>query len=180
MQSRFALPPRTLRLPRARQAGIALALLLVAALALRRAQNPLHGLMLLGFGAVFVLLAAEDLRSRLLPNRLTLPAIAAALVLAGAWPGHGWPSSLAGGAVGFALMLAAFLLLPGFGAGDVKLCGLIGLVCGWPLVLTALTLGVFCNGIAGLALLLSGRAGRRSVMPYGPGLILGALLVLLR
>ncbi len=177
MQSRFALPAPTIRAPRWRDAA---ALLFVGTFALRRAESPLHALLLLGFSSVLVLLAAEDLHSRLLPNRLTLPAIAAAVLLAGAWPAHSWAASLAGGAAGFALMLAAYLLLPGFGAGDVKLCALIGLLIGWPQVLAALTLGVFCNGVVGIALLASGRAGRRSVMPYGPGLILGALLVLLR
>ncbi len=179
MQSRFARPLWPAR-PTVRQAAVAAALLPIALLALRRTENALQLALLAGFGAVLVLLAAEDLRSRRLPNALTLPAIGCAVVLAGAWPGHGWQASLAGGAAGFGLMLAAFVLLPGFGAGDVKLCALIGLLVGWPLVLTALTLGVFCNGLCGLALLASGRAGRRSVMPYGPGLILGALLVLLR
>src|SRR5581483_3887323 len=180
MMQDHSVPARRVARLSLRPVAIATALLVLTGLALHRAENALHLVLLLGFGSVLILLAAEDLRTRLLPNRLTLPATVVAIAVAGAWPGHGWQASLAGGAAGFALMLAAFLLLPGFGAGDVKLCALIGLLAGWPLVLTALTLGVFCNGLGGLALLVSGRAGRRSVMPYGPGLVLGALLVLLR
>lgn len=178
IQSHPATPAPVAR-PSRRTVATAAALAAVWLLALLRAENALHLALLLGFCTVLVLLAAEDLRTRLLPNRLTLPSIAAATALAGAWPGHSWQASLLGGAAGFLLMLAAFVLLPGFGAGDVKLCALVGLIVGWPLVLTALTLGVFCNGLGAIVLLVSGRAGRRSVMPYGPGLILGALLVLL-
>ena len=158
-------------------AGLWAALLPLCAM---HARSPLHFLLLAGFSSVLVMLAVCDATTMLLPNRLTYPAAIAALALGWAWPSHGFAATIAGGLAGYAIMFALFAFVPGFGAGDVKLCALIGLLAGWPLVLTALTLGVFCNGLGGLALLVSGRAGRRSVMPYGPGLILGALLVLLR
>ncbi len=40
-------------------------------------------------------------------------------------------------------------------------------------------LGVVVNGVLALLLIASGKAGRRTAMPYGPGLALGAVLVLL-
>ena len=151
----------------------------VTGLAVHRADNPLHFAMLASAGLLLVALAACDLTTMLLPNRLTYPGLVAAVLLAGAWPDHSWVSSLAGGAAGGAIMLALFLLVPGFGAGDVKLCALIGLLVGWPHVGVALIAGVMVSGVVALTGLLSGKLGRRDSMPYGPGLIAGALYVLL-
>lgn len=155
------------------------AMLAVAGLALRRAESPLHFLMLAAASVLLVALAASDARTMLLPNRLMYPGLAGALLLAGAWPGHTWASSLMGGAAGGAVMLVLFLLVPGFGFGDVKLCALIGLLVGWPQVLGALLAGIVCSGLVAVALIVLGKAGRRTAMPYGPGLVAGALYVLL-
>ena len=151
----------------------------VTGLAVHRAETPLHFAMLASAALLLVALAACDLTTMLLPNRLTYPGLTAALLLAGAWPDHSWISSLAGGAAGGAIMLALFIIVPGFGASDVKLCALIGLLVGWPHVLGALATGVVCNGLVALALVAAGRAGRRATMPYGPGLVIGALIALL-
>jgi leader peptidase (prepilin peptidase) / N-methyltransferase len=157
----------------------ALAGVLVSGLALHRAHSPLHFLLLGGASLLLVALAASDAATMLLPNRLMYPGIAAALLLAGAWPDHTLAASLAGGAAGGAFMLALFLVMPGFGVGDVKLCLLIGLLVGWPHVLTAIVAGIFCSGFVALAGILSGRLRLRGSMPYGPGLVAGALYVLL-
>lgn len=148
-------------------------------LAARHAHSPLHFLLLAGFSALLVLLAVEDATTMLLPNRLMFPGIAAAALAAGLWPDHSWLSSLEGGATGFALMLVLFLVLPGFGAGDVKLCGLIGLLVGWPHVFSAITAGIILSGVVALVGLATRRVSLRSAIPYGPGLIAGALLMLL-
>ncbi len=148
-------------------------------LALHRAQSPLHFLLLAGASLLLVALAASDAATMLLPNRLMYPSLAAALLLAGAWPDHGAASALIGGAAGGAIMLALFMAVPGFGAGDVKLCALIGLLAGWPHILTAIIAGIFFSGVVALAGIISGRLRLRSSMPYGPGLVAGALYVLL-
>ena len=176
----MAVSPAGLMPPRGRTAlPFTAAVLLVSGLALRRAESPLHLAMLVGASLLLVTLAACDAATLLLPNRLIYPGLTAALLLASAWPQRSWPSSLAGGAVGGAVMLVLFVVVPGFGAGDVKLCALIGLLVGWPHVLTALIAGMICSGLVGGLLVLSGRAGRRSTMPYGPGLVVGALYALL-
>jgi leader peptidase (prepilin peptidase)/N-methyltransferase len=87
--------------------------------------------------------------------------------------------SVAGGVAGAGIMLAAFLILPGFGFGDVKLGALIGLIVGFPAVLTALLAGMVLGGIGAAAMLLSGRAKMRSAIAYGPYLASGAILGLL-
>ncbi|WP_196880633.1 prepilin peptidase [Arthrobacter sp. CAN_A214] len=132
-----------------------------------------------------VLLAAIDLRSKLLPNALLLPfagATAAVLGLA-AVTGAGW-QPLSGAALGAALMFGFYLLLAlmspaGMGMGDVKLAAVLGLYGGYagllPWLITLLG-GFLFGGLAGLAVLLSRRGDRHAVFPFGPGMLLAAFL----
>lgn len=89
--------------------------------------------------ASFTALAAIcDLRTKKLPNGLTVPAFAAALMFhtaLGGW--SGLAGSLAGFATGFGILLVLWLI-GGGGAGDVKLMGALGAWLG-----VKLTLAVF-------------------------------------
>ncbi|GAB2912649.1 hypothetical protein GCM10027028_05880 [Streptomyces sundarbansensis] len=131
-----------------------------------------------------MLLAVVDRRVHRLPDPLTLPLAAAAVLLLGGaalLPGHAgsWTSGLLGGLTlgGFYFLL--FLINPnGMGFGDVKLALALGVVLGW-YGWSVLFLGGFAGflfGAAyGLALLLLRRAGRRTGIPFGPFMIAGAL-----
>ncbi|MFD5201724.1 prepilin peptidase [Streptomyces sp. NPDC058375] len=142
----------------------------------------------LALAPVAVLLAVVDRRVHRLPDPLTLPLAAAAVLLLGGaalLPGHAgsWTSGLVGGLVlgGFYLLL--FLINPnGMGFGDVKLALALGVALGW-YGWTVLFLGAFAGflfGAAyGLALVLLRRAGRRTGIPFGPFMIAGALTGLL-
>lgn len=103
-------------------------------------------------GAVILCCVASwwDLRTRRIPNGLTVPALVAALCLHGA---HGAGQGLlvsAGGA-----LAAGVLLLPGYllrftGAGDVKLLMAVGAFLGFPSALTAGLLALLVGGLLGL------------------------------
>lgn len=93
--------------------------------------------------------------------------------------------------VGFAAaaaLFAGFYVLAGllyrnvrvvpFGLGDVYLAAMIGAMTRWPDVLPALIYGVLLAGVISVVLLVSRRATRKQVIPYGPYLCLGALLAL--
>jgi leader peptidase (prepilin peptidase)/N-methyltransferase len=166
------------KLDRERLLGLVAAVLAVV-LAAHRAESVLHFLLLAGCSLLLVALAAEDAATMLLPNRLMYPGILAALLVGGLWPDQSLLATLEGGAAGFLIMLTLFVVLPGFGAGDVKLCALIGLFVGWPHVLGAILAGVTCSGLVALAGVVTRRLSLRSTMPYGPGLVAGALLVAL-
>lgn len=132
-----------------------------------------------------VLLATVDRRVHRLPDPLTLPLAAAAVLLLGGaalLPGHAgsWTSGLLGGLVlgGFYLLL--FLINPnGMGFGDVKLALTLGVALGW-YGWEVLFLGGFAGflfGAAyGLGLVLLRRAGRKTGIPFGPFMIAGALV----
>ncbi|MFJ2853994.1 prepilin peptidase [Streptomyces rubiginosohelvolus] len=138
----------------------------------------------LALAPVAVLLAVVDRRVHRLPDPLTLPLAAAAVLLLGGaalLPGHAgsWTSGLLGGLAlgGFYLLL--FLINPnGMGFGDVKLALALGVALGW-YGWTVLFVGGFAGflfGAAyGLALVLLRRAGRSTGIPFGPFMIAGAL-----
>jgi leader peptidase (prepilin peptidase)/N-methyltransferase len=142
----------------------------------------------LALAPVAVLLAVVDRRVHRLPDPLTLPLTAAAVLLLGCaalLPGHAgsWTSGLLGGLAlgGFYLLL--FLINPnGMGFGDVKLALALGVALGW-YGWTVLFLGGFAGflfgAVYGLSLVLLRRAGRRTGIPFGPFMITGALTGLL-
>lgn len=107
-------------------------------------------------GAVLLSVVAgwTDLRSRRIPNWVTVPGLLAGLaantVLSG-W--GGLKTSLLGAAVGLALLLP-FVLLRSLGAGDWKLAGSLGAFAG-PGILMDLLLGsVFVAGVMAVALVI--------------------------
>jgi prepilin peptidase CpaA len=103
--------------------------------------------------AVAVVAAAWDVRTRKIPNILTLGGALVIVLLhgyAGGWSAVG--SSLAGWALGVALF-SPFFALGGLGAGDVKLLGLVGACLGplaavWVALYTSIAGGVMALVVA--------------------------------
>ncbi|GAA3077518.1 prepilin peptidase [Streptomyces glomeratus] len=129
-----------------------------------------------------VLLATVDFAVHRLPDALTLPLAAAALVLLGVaevLPGASgsWTSALLGSLILGACYFVLFLLSKGFGFGDVKLALVLGAVLGWygwPIVLVGTFAGYLFGALYGVGLILARRAGRKSSIPFGPFLMAGA------
>lgn len=148
--------------------------------------------------AVFILITIIDLEHRLILWVVIVPAAAGALLIGLLDPARGWQKTLLGAGAGYGLMTLVFLLAQGymwlagqmrgepltevaFGGGDVNLAGLIGLVVGWSGVVVALLIAVASGGLFSLAYLIVQSARRRynphTPIPYGPFLILGAVVV---
>ena len=73
--------------------------------------------------------------------------------------------------------LLAFIYPAGMGFGDVKLAGLIGLYLGWlgwGSLLVGAFLGFLLGAVVGIALMVRGRAGRKTKIPFGPFMLMGA------
>ena len=162
-----------------RQAAVVVALPLLFVLLAGRAGDSRAALLAGLFAAVLVLLAVVDWEQRRLPNMVVLPALAAAVALS-AQP----LAAVVAAALAFVVFLGLFALGrrlygPGaLGMGDVKLAALVAAVVGLPAAGTALLLGVLLAGGAAAVWLLSGRAGRGALLPYGTFLALGGLVVL--
>jgi leader peptidase (prepilin peptidase)/N-methyltransferase len=131
------------------------------------------------FSMVLLAFVGTDFERHLLPNRLMYPTLALALALSWAWPDRGPASSVIGGLLGLVVMFVLFMLVPGFGFGDVKLAALLGLLTGITGVFSALMLGVLAAGVGAVVMLLTRRAGMKTDIAYGPYLALGAFVAML-
>jgi len=136
----------------------------------------------IALGVTLVLLvvpaALIDLEHRIIPNRLTAAGAILALALGTALDPTGEPERLlaAAGAGGF-LLLAAIAYPGGMGIGDVKLAGVMGLFLGRS-VAAALVVALLSGALVGMVIIAhkGARAGRKTAVPFGPFLALGALV----
>ena len=156
----------------------------------------------LAFVAALVALVFIDAEHMLLPNVITYPGAALALVARAVVPnlygvaslGGGetpaWLLSLVGAALG-AIAGGGFLWLVGWlwerargveamGLGDVKMMLMVGAYLGWPLTLLTIFVGVLTGSLAGVgAMLRRGERDMQMLLPFGIFLGLGSLVSLL-
>lgn len=143
-----------------------------------------YGLGLSGLAAAvgcasLAVLSVIDARHRLLPNRIVLGTWVAVLAL------HALddPASAAEGLTA-GLAAAAFLAFPlllnggAMGLGDVKLALLLGALVGWG-VFGAIVLGCFAIVPFAVAIVVRGGSVRTTMLPFGPFLAFGTVVVLL-
>jgi leader peptidase (prepilin peptidase)/N-methyltransferase len=135
---------------------------------------------------VLVPLVLVDLRARRLPDPLTLGgagALVVTLAVSGAWSGDfaPWWRGLAGAGLLAGVLLVLHLVSPsGMGFGDVKLGLLLGVLVGsrgLGLVLTTLLVAGLAGSLVGLTLAVATRR-RHVTLPFGPCLVLGAVISL--
>lgn len=131
-----------------------------------------------GYVAVFAAIFVIDLRTRLIPNAITYPAIAAATLVRPDGVGLVPLPNLLAGLIA-AAVVAAFAFRDWMGMGDAKLVLLIGLVSGPALAVVGIWLGVVGGGVTSLLLIAAGRATRKDLIPFGPFLAAGATVALL-
>jgi leader peptidase (prepilin peptidase)/N-methyltransferase len=114
---------------------------------------------------------------------------------------HGLVSTLLGGAFGFGSMLLLYYLGEVFtrymskrrgelvdevalGFGDVNLCGVTGLLLGWPVILAGILFTIFAGGIGSILviafMLIRKRYNAFTPIPYAPFLVFSILFYLFR
>jgi leader peptidase (prepilin peptidase)/N-methyltransferase len=137
--------------------------------------------------ALLVVLSFVDLATKRLPRDLVHLALAGGIVLlvpiaafAGE-PQRLWWATV--GAIGSFVVLAALHLVAkgGFGFGDVRLGAMLGWYLAWQglrYVPAGLFLAFVLSAVAGVTLMALGRLGRRTAIPFGPFLAIGAVLAL--
>lgn len=138
----------------------------------------LHTLAGFFFMTILITAAFSDLQTGLIPDLLTYPGLLLGLILAPF--SVGLQSSVIGGLLfgGFYLIIAV-ASKGGMGGGDVKLAALIGAFTGWQGAILSFVVASLLGGIAALFLLLAGRAGRKSVIKFGPFLALAGAVAFL-
>ena len=149
--------------------------LLFATLALRLGAEAalLPALVLCG---VLVPVAVIDLRCRIIPNGIVLPAALVVYIAGVAAQPDRWFELLLGGLGAFLFLFVAGVIAPsGMGMGDVKLALVIGLALGR---VTPVALFVAC--LPALLILIRHRTKAIGLaIPFGPSLALGAVVALM-
>jgi leader peptidase (prepilin peptidase)/N-methyltransferase len=140
---------------------------------------PFVGLAVLGAG-----MGAIDIACQRLPTIVVMPATLAgvvSLLVLAAVTGD-WTSFVRAllGALVLGVVFELLYHVPGgnLGYGDVRLATLLGIFLGWlgwAEVIWGALLPWLINGPVALTLLLLGRVGRKSRLPFGPALLCGAL-----
>jgi leader peptidase (prepilin peptidase)/N-methyltransferase len=136
---------------------------------------------------ILIAVAYSDFRERRIPNRIIYPAILVALGAMfhlvpdwGRFPGWG-RAFLGGAAAALVFIVPVFIYGPErAGIGDVKLAFFIGLIFGFSMTLYwALLVGFGGAALVGLVGILLRKMSRKSLLPFGSFLALGAIAFLI-
>jgi leader peptidase (prepilin peptidase)/N-methyltransferase len=162
-----------------------------AALYFLLAQQFEHDLTVLTYGVLVgagMWLSLIDIDTHLLPRRIVYRTIAVAmplLVLSAFFDNTGSVIGMFIGGLGMWCMLRVLEVLSrgDLGGGDVGLGGLLGLYLGWvsyEAILIGLIAAFFVGGLFAVALLVTRKANRNTHFAFGPFLIVGTLIAVLR
>jgi leader peptidase (prepilin peptidase)/N-methyltransferase len=135
--------------------------------------------------AIGVALTVIDARTRRLPDAIVYPSypVLAVLLAVASWVTGDWPALGRAAIGGLALLigygLLAVLIPRGMGLGDAKLAGLIGLVLaylGWGQFAVGVMAAFLLGAVWGIGSIIKNRTGRRTTIPFGPWMCVGAAL----
>ena len=130
------------------------------------------------FVSLLVIITVSDIAYMLIPDKVLLPFAVALLVLRFVIPLDPWWDSLLGAVVGFGILfLIAIVSKGGMGGGDIKLFFVIGLVLGTNGTLMTLFFASLIGAVAGIIQLRVTKQGRKTPVPFGPSIALGAVIV---
>jgi len=130
--------------------------------------------------AISALLALTNLRTGMIPDRITLPALVVGLLTSAAAQYPGLLSALLGALVGGGVVLLIILATRGgIGGGVLKMAAMIGAFLGWQLTILTLGLSFVVSGAAAGGLRLLGRRQARDSIEFAPYLATAATISLL-
>ena len=128
-----------------------------------------------------VLLTATDLEQRRLPHLALDPLILGAIAFVPFNPGLAPLDALIGAVAAVAFLgVLGLIIRGGVAMGDLYLIAPLGLLLGWPAIFSAIFIAALLAGLTSIVLLVSRRVGMKSYIPFGPFLVAGAVLALLR
>ena len=138
---------------------------------------------MLMFTALMIVVSVIDLRLQIIPDVISFPMIFLSSFWVFVHPQLDWFSSLSGvlfgGGILWVIAWVYYLVRKdyGLGFGDVKLLAAIGGWLGMEAVLPTLFLGSILGAIIGIVLImLPGKKGLKTKIPFGPFLAIGALV----
>ena len=131
------------------------------------------------FVSALLVVTLIDLDYQIIPDRISLPGIPLAWLAAVGLGSLTWLDATLGALLPAGLFLAVFFLSRGgMGLGDVKLVAMIGAFLGWQLALLTILAAAISGSLVGVAMMLFQGKGRKTAVPFGPFLSLGAVVSL--
>lgn len=129
------------------------------------------------FISLLMIVFVTDITYMLIPNRLLLFFLPLFIIMRIYEPLRPWYDAIIGAIVGYGLVAIIIIVSKGgMGAGDMKLLGLLGIVLGWKLVLLTFFLAAFLGAIIGGFLMLIKRVKRKQPIPFGPYIVIAAII----
>jgi len=140
--------------------------------------NLIYYLIIISF---LIIIFVYDLKYYLILDKVIFPAIIIVGIFNFLISPEGWQFSIlsAFGASLFFLLLVLVSKGKWMGLGDVKFAFLMGLILSWPNILLGLFLSFFSGAIIGIILILFGKKGLKSQIPFGPFLVGATVLIML-
>lgn len=130
---------------------------------------------------LLVMLTATDWEQRRLPHVVLDPLIVLGIAFVPFNPAVTPLDAVIGaaGAVAF-LWVVGRIVSGGVALGDLYLVAPLGLILGWPAIFAAVFIAALLAAAMSVALLVAGRAAMKTYIPFGPFLVVGAVITLLR
>jgi leader peptidase (prepilin peptidase)/N-methyltransferase len=151
------------------------------AIVLRSAQPWWATLAYLFFLALLVVLSATDLDQRRLPHIVLDPLIVGAVVFIPFNPAVEPLNGIAGALLAVVFMgVLGLVIRSGVATGDLYLVAPLGLLLGWEGVFVAIFVAALLSAVTSIILLATRRVGLRSYIPFGPFLVAGTVITLVR
>lgn len=157
--------------------GIAFVLIYLAAPAEHKILA--SGLWML-YSLFLVIIFAYDWKYYLILDAVIYPAVIISFI-GNLFLGVSWGDMLIAAVIGAGFFWLQYVVSRGqwIGAGDIRLGGLMGVMLGWPGIVTALFIAYITGSIVGITLILSKRKQWGQQIPFGTFLSVATLVVLL-
>ena len=136
-------------------------------------------LMFMVFTAIMITVFFIDLDHFIIPDSLVVGVILLAIIRMVIFRQPTFVNGLVTGLIVFLFFYLVFILSQErFGGGDVKLFGALALFFGWPQINLIIILSSVTGVLVGGVMILAGKMKREEPIPFGPFIVLAALLII--
>lgn len=129
------------------------------------------------FISLLMIIFVSDIYYMLIPDKILLFFLPLFIIARIFIPLDPWYDAVLGAVLGYVLLAIIIIVSKGgMGAGDMKLFGVIGFVLGWKLILLTFFLAALFGALIGGALMAMKKVKRKEPIPFGPFIVLGAII----